>query len=528
MIHFSVVDYGARGDGDTVNTVAIRNAVDACVKAGGGAVVVPTGRFITGPIELHGNVTLHLEAGAVLEGSKDICHYQIDGNKRGLIYAADTENVAITGLGTIQGNGSAFMTTTPKPLENTTGRYSRQGKAYQAGTADGPMAMDKRPGSLILFSNCQNVAILGVTIKDAPEWTIHISGCDGAHVRGVKILNNPLIPNNDGIHCVTSRNVRISDCDVRAGDDAIAITGLWGKPGALAENITVANCTLQSRSSGVRVGYGSNSVRRCTFENLVIHDSNRGLGVFVRDEGSVSDILFSNIIINTRLHTGDWWGNGEPIHVSRIPQRAGKALGRIERIRFSNILANSEHGIVVYGEPDRMIRDLAFDRIRLKITQGPLNDRYGGNFDLRPAYDDPHSLFAHDIPGLYARYVKGLRIHDFKLEWADNVSPLFSHGVHCEHFSGLELDGFEGRQALLGHNRAAIALSHGRDVTIRDCKASPGTETFLAHSNLVDARLFVGNDLIHAQRVMLPEPSDFKLHGNLWPNRSPEVEDLPD
>jgi hypothetical protein len=129
---------------------------------------------------------------------------------------------------------------------------------------------------------------------------------------------------------------------------------------------------------------------------------------------------------------------------------------------------------------------------------------------------------------LYARYVENLRIHDFRLEWEDNLPLLFSHGIHCEHFSGLELDAFEGRQALPGRDQAAISLGEGHDVTIRNCKASPGTDTFLAHSNLAGALLFVGNDLTRAQRIMRPESSKFMLNGNLLPTRSLEGGDHAD
>ena len=84
----------------------------------------------------------------------------------------------------------------------------------------------------------------------------------------------------------------------------------------MCENVAVSNCTLSSRSAGVRVGYGPNPIRNCVFQNLVIRNSNRGLGLFVRQEGSIENVLFNNIVIQTRLHTGHWWGKGEPIHLS--------------------------------------------------------------------------------------------------------------------------------------------------------------------------------------------------------------------
>ncbi|HOQ84873.1 MAG TPA: glycosyl hydrolase family 28-related protein [Phycisphaerae bacterium] len=106
---FSIVDFGARPDGQTLCTREIQNAIDACSKAGGGRVIVPAGRFITGPLELRDHIELHLESGAVLEGTHDINLYQVGGYTRGLIYANRANGVAVTGRGTLRGEGTAFM-----------------------------------------------------------------------------------------------------------------------------------------------------------------------------------------------------------------------------------------------------------------------------------------------------------------------------------------------------------------------------------------------------------------------------------
>jgi len=515
---FSVVQYGAVGDGRTLNTDAIAKAVAACAEAGGGTVIVPAGRYLTGPIELRSNIELRLEAGAVLEATTDLDAYLKFKRKRGLIYAENAHDISMTGPGNLQGNGTAFMENTPKGIEHMDTRYARQADAYRVGEEDGPMVMRRRPGSLIHFKECRNVAIRDVTLLDAPEWTVHLSDCDIGTIHGIRILNNLLIPNNDGIHCVTSRNVHISDCDIQAGDDAIAITGLHGRPEALSENITVANCTLLSRSSGVRVGYGSNSIRRCAFQNLVIHNSNRGLGVFVRDEGSVTDILFDNIIIETRLHTG-WWGNGEPIHVSCLPQKSGTSLGRVEGIRFSNVRAQSEHGILVWAADGAIIRDLAFSDISLRITDSRFNDRYGGNFDLRPSWDNRFAVFKHNIPAFYAGNVDQLAIKGLRVSWPDRLPSFFTHAIECEDVSNLLIDDFVGRQALPDSDIAAVALRRSRAFSIRNCQAAPGTGTFLSLEDASDRRVLSGNDLSAARRPTEPKIPLFAPSQNLLPGK---------
>jgi polygalacturonase len=169
---------------------------------------------------------------------------------------------------------------------------TRQGLEYmdpKFGIADGPVVPFDRPGRLIAFSVCKNVLIRDITITDAPLWTVHFDRCNDVVVSGIRIDNPLVVPNNDGIHCTSCSNVHISNCVISAGDDAIAITSigdprhhqiLGGDPlgPGKTENVTVTNCTLQSRSTALRVGYTGGDVKNCTFSNIVIrqfkhHDS---------------------------------------------------------------------------------------------------------------------------------------------------------------------------------------------------------------------------------------------------------------
>jgi polygalacturonase len=520
---FNIADYGAKGDGKTLNTTAIHEAIQACAQAGGGTVYVPTGEFRTGTVVLASNVHLLIEAGGVLKGSDRTSDYLAEGNNRfGLILARNAENVAITGHGTLDGNGTAFMDLNKKRIDDDfDGKFIRQGKSYMYGDkemGDGPVFPNERPGDMFIFSECKNLLIRDVTIKDSPMWTIHVADSDGTDIIGVRILNGISYANNDGIHCTSSRNIHISDCQISAGDDGICVTGFGPKKG-VSENVTVSNCTIQSRSSGIRVGYGDNSIRNCLFQNLVIYGSNRGLGIFSRDRGDIENIQFSNITIETRLHTGHWWGHGEPIHVSAVPIYENVTSGEIRNIRFTDITARSESGIVIHGLKEKPIKNLIFRDLRLTLLPSPLSATYGGNFDLRPALDKAWAIFKHDIPGLFGRYVNGLNIEGFDLEWVGPAADYLTHGVEVEYFEDLVIDGFKGKQAADKPGTAAIALNHGRNVTIRNCQARPGTEVFLIHSDLSEAGLFVNNDLSRAKRAFQPEKPSLTLFGNVPPKK---------
>jgi hypothetical protein len=531
---FKITEYGAVGDGRTLNTAAINKALADCAKSGGGTVTIPAGTFRTGAIRVFGDTTLYLEAGAVLKGSADINDYIINGKRYGLISATKAGNIAIMGRGTIDGSGVRFMNMT-KTLAGS-GNYgdfdsnlTRQGKEYMApkfGTEDGPVIPFERPGRLVAISQCKNVLIRDVTITDAPLWTVHLDRCRDAVVSGVRIDNPLVVPNNDGIHCTSCVNLQISDCIISAGDDAIAITSIGDPrhnqilggdllgPGK-TENVTVTNCTLQSRSTALRVGYTGGDIKNCAFSNIIIRESNRGLLVNVRDEASVENILFSNIIIQTRLHTGHWWGHGEPIQVSALANAPEiKILGKIKNVRFSNIVAESESGIVVWGSKDSVIENLLFDNVKVKIKKGPLGESYGGNFDLRTSGDFATAQFRHDIPAIYCKDAAGLKIRGFETEWADGLPDYFSSSIFCENSSDVEIDGFTGRQAHPGDTRAAIVLEKVNGVTIRNCRATEGTGIFLRTADVNDGRLFVNNDLSKAQQTAESAEPVFREFGN--------------
>jgi polygalacturonase len=531
---FKITEYGAKPDGRTLNTTAINKTLADCAKAGGGTVTIPAGSFRTGPIRIFGNTTLYLEAGAVLKGSEDLNDYIINGKRYGLVSATKVDNIAITGRGTIDGSGVKFMNI-GKTMAGSGNygdfdqKFTRQGKEYmdpKFGTEDGPVIPYERPGRLVAFSQCKNVEIRDVTITDAPLWTVHLDRCRDAVVSGVRIDNPLVVPNNDGIHCTSCINVQISDCVISAGDDAIAITSIGDPrhnqilggdllgPGT-TENITVTNCSLQSRSAALRVGYTGGDIKNCAFSNIIIRESNRGLLVNVRDDGSVENVLFSNIIIQTRLHTGHWWGHGEPIQVSAIANAPEiKKLGQIKNVRFSNIIAESESGIVVWGRKDSIIKDLSFDNVKVKIKNGPLSESYGGNFDLRTSGDLAMAQFKHDIPAIYCTNVAGLKISGFETEWGEGLPEYFSNSIFCENSSDVEIDGFVGRQAHLGETKAAIVLEKINGATIRNCRATEGTGIFLQTVDVNDGRLFVNNDLSKAQQTEEAAESVFHEFGN--------------
>ncbi|HEY3854671.1 MAG TPA: glycosyl hydrolase family 28-related protein [Verrucomicrobiae bacterium] len=525
---FNIASYGAKPDGRTLNTKAINQAIRDCSSSGGGTVEFPAGKYLSGSIDLLENVTLRLEAGAVLVGSTNLADYAMEKapngepSRAGLITARNANNIAITGRGIIEGNGMFFVDPIKlKMIEEGSDfdkKYTRQGDDYmnpKYGTRDGPLDPQDRPNNLIRIFNCTNILITGVTIQNSPIWTIHFVQCERVNVTSVSINSfgsGRRVPNDDGVDFSDCKCAHMSDCDIQDGDDGIVVLG--------GEKITVDNCTLSSRSAGVRVGFASGEIRDCVFANLVIFDSNRGISVDVRGTNSIENVLFSDIVIQTRLGTGHWWGKGEPIRVSARPWNPKVSqIGHIRNVRFRNITADSESGIVVYGSDQSIIKNLVFEGVKVRLKNGPLQQSYGGNFDLRGCRDVAAAIFAHEIPAFYCRYAEGVKIDGLEVEWAADSPAFFSSAIQIEDFKDVDIDNFSGGPAHESSGKAAIDLARGSGISIRNSRAAQGTGTFVSTVEVVDCGLFVNNDLHEARTVSSPKKNPFQTSGNILPKK---------
>ena len=285
---YDVTTFGAKGDGKTDDAVAIQRAIDECSREGGGRVLLPRNHtFLSGPLQLKSNVELHLEATATLKANPDESIYRLSafGDNRGegmlWLWAKDAENISITGRGTIHGNGIAFM-------------GAELDDSYELKPLADP-TFDPRPHVLTLTA-VRNLTIRDVTIREGAYWTVHLIGCDEAVIDGIQLLNNLKIRNGDGIDLDHSKNIRISNCHITSGDDCICLKNRreFEQYGS-CHDIVVTNCVMSSRSCAIKIGSENmDSIYNVLFDNCIITASNRGLGIQNRDEGTVTDVTFSN------------------------------------------------------------------------------------------------------------------------------------------------------------------------------------------------------------------------------------------
>ena len=330
MSHYDITSFGAVGDGATKCTAAIQAAIDACAAAGGGTVDVPAGTFLTGTLYLRSHVELRLEHAATLLGSPDFADYnppdaypqnfdcaKNEGwNSCHLVIAYSVEDVAISGSGTIDGNGRAFFAGHGNPPEPPKYYGDIAWRRGYLNAADREHAA--RPGQTVVFVECRDVSITGISLVDATCWTLFLHGCDRVRVRGLSLRSDDRHANTDGIDIDTCRHVVVSDCVIDTGDDAITLRGdcrHLGDATRVCEDIAVTNCVSHTSACGIRVGVGTGTIRDAVFSNLVMCDAGYGIQIQCSYGGAttkgvdISSLRFENIVcrrtaIPLRIYAG--------------------------------------------------------------------------------------------------------------------------------------------------------------------------------------------------------------------------------
>ena len=274
---FNILKFGAKPGGTVDCREAINNAIDACTEAGGGRVIVPAGEFLTGAIRLRSNVNLHVSKGATLKFSTDpkaylpLVHTRWEGMElmhlSPLIYALEQTNIAITGEGTLDGQGKSFFWKwhgNPRYGGNPDVLSQRPARAKLYEMMDKGVPISQRifgeghylRPQFIQPYRCKNVLIESVKIIDSPMWEVHPVMCENVTVRKLNIASHG--PNNDGCNPESCKDVLIEDCFFDTGDDCIAIKSGRNNDGRRlntpSENIIIRNCTMKDGHGGITVG----------------------------------------------------------------------------------------------------------------------------------------------------------------------------------------------------------------------------------------------------------------------------------
>ena len=491
---YRVQDFGAVGDGTTLDTAAIQKAIDACSTAGGGCVYLSPGVYLSGTVFLKDNVRLVLEVNAVLRGSPRPEDYPLITRKKAglptfdvppfagggfLIYAEGIRNASIEGRGTIDGQGPKFW------FEEMISSWVKK-------------PMPNRPRSLIGIVKSDSLLFRDVNMINSPCYTLWLIGCNNVNIDGITIDNPHDGPNTDGIDIDCCNDVRIANCSIDGGDDAIAIksdAGLLGedKP---CENITVTNCVLAGGAAcGVRIGFeGDSVIRNCTFSNLTIVDTENGIDIVsvlpgrptIHKGTRCENITFNNIVMrNVNQPIYFWMGN----------IAGGESQMHLKNILVSNVIAESRSCSFVGGFPQKQVENVTLSNIRLIMT---------GNMPSNAAPTGTGVWGGVNPYALYCSQVNGLRITDVDIDFRE-AKGTWRYGIFCEDVRNVELRGIHTQGFAAMNGQAVVGLKKAT-VSIRGCDAEPDVPIFL-HA-VEDSQAFVsGCDLSRAKTAIAKDPS---------------------
>jgi polygalacturonase len=483
---YNVRDYGAVGDGKTLDSPAINRAIEACAQAGGGTVCVSAGTYLSGSIHMKSNICLFLDAGAVILGApQDMNAYDPAEHFEGkacqdgghtyfhnsLIWGEDLVNISITGPGTINGGG---LTSGDGPLDVISG-FSQPRAGRPVPDPNKPVRQGNKAIALKL---CRQVLIRDITIYHGGHFAIITTGCDGLTLDNVTIDTN-----RDGIDIDCCRNTTVSNCRINSpGDDALCPKSSFALGrNVITENLTITNCqvsgfqegalldgTMKPRRNGNgRIKFGTEAnggfrnvtVSNCTFRAC------RGLALEEVDGGILENITIDNI---TMMDVPSY-----AIYITTGKRNRGPdvtAVSRARNIIISNVIATGvsrNSGIQITGMPDHPIETVRLDNIWLQFEGGGTEeDAAIVPKELDTGYPEPRGV----MPGygVFARHVRDLELSNIRVSFEkEDRRP----SMVCVDVDGLEIDKFKAQIA--GGVKAA-RFEQVKGLVIRDSPVLDG------------------------------------------------------
>jgi polygalacturonase len=454
---YDVKNFGAVPDGQTLATAAIQKAVDACAADGGGKVVIPSGRYLTGPIFLKSYVQVEIEPGAILVGSTNFADYPvIEGRWEGIerkIYSSlftgqGLTHVSITGHGTLDGQGAVWWA-----ANRATGERRRQAGLVGRepdNPSDAPLPWPR--ARMIYLQSCTNVLLRDLTILNSPSWNVHPVYCEHVTLDNLTIISPANSPNTDAVDPDSCRDVRILNCYCDVGDDDIVIKSGYNEDGRRVgipcEDILVNNCTLAHGNGGVVIGSEmSGSVRNVTVANCVFDGTLRGLRVktAMGRGGVIENFRASNLVMRNIVESAfSITSNYDGPRGARTNTPAPESIPVMRHIHWSDVIVAGTRNVAeLNGLADSMLEDVSLRNIQVTSAK----------------------------TGIHCENAKGVRLENIDFQ-PDSGSALDARNV-----SDLEVLRLAIRQPNPGV--AVISLKDVSGGLLRDCRVPAGPGVFL-------------------------------------------------
>ncbi|MGA0555602.1 glycoside hydrolase family 28 protein [Larkinella sp. VNQ87] len=420
---------GAKGDGKTLDTKAIQTAIDRCHAAGGGKVYLHNGRFLSGTLYLKSHVTLYVEAGATLLGSEKATDYPDQASdyptydehpltSKAFLYAENSQNITIEGRGTIDGQGSEI------DKRGLMDPYLRPSFKY-------------RP-RIIHLRGCENVHINNLTLQNSASWVQTYQACKNLVINGLTVdsrenkdIEKPRETtarhrNNDGLDLIDCEQVRISNCFINSGDDAICIKSF--SPDRASRDITVTNCVVSANASGIKIGTETaGRFEDITIQNCTVFDTRgEGLAVMTADGARIERINISNITLRNikrgalfiRLNTRNKKYGANT--VVNKPALKDIIIENIQGTRLASL------GCSITGLADYPLENLLLRNLNFEFEGGVMAGEAPNPIPEKPDAYPVGTMFGPVLPayGFYVRHVKNSTFDQIQLRFAkDDQRP---------------------------------------------------------------------------------------------------------
>lgn len=429
-IVYNVRDFGAKGEKGENQTLLLQKAIDTCFAAGGGTVYVPAGEYLSATLQLKDNVTLYLASGARIVATNNKELYTVrtqiaDTGSQGtpmLLYAKNAKNISIKGEGEILAQPQYYLA----PL-GFSDFIADDIAAAKKTNADMNTWRWKEPNvTLIYLSECKDVHVSGVRLLNSAFWTLHIHWCVRVQISDVYIYSDlEKGVNADGIDIDGSKDVTISDCIIETADDAICLKTTKNESGYRnCENVTVTNCILTSSSAALKLGTESHGdFRYINVYNCIVRNTNRAIGIFIRDGGSAEHIVFSDIQIECNRRPVGWWGSADAFRFVVLKRNADSKVGRISNVIIKNVSGNVQ-GTSLFAGYDGMrnVSNIRLDNVQLTMYPESLPDKRA-------------------VEGLVVRNAENISVNNSSIAWRPSTETVqWTHTLSFENVSGISLD----------------------------------------------------------------------------------------
>ena len=473
---FNVKEFGAVGDGVARDTAALQKAIDAAASAGGGVVVFPAGKYLSGSIDLKSHVTLQLDENAVLLGSTNQPDYH-QANYHALVVADHQDDIGICGKGTIDGQGTA--------LASDAEMLWKRGQLPDA-------REDQRP-LLINFRGCDHVTVRDITLKNSACWVEDYRDCDHLTVENLTVRSLAAY-NNDGIDLDGCVHAIVRHCDIDSEDDAICLKS-GDRP---CDDVLVEDCRLRSSCNGLKFGTASHGgFKNITCRNLTIYDTYiSAIALEIVDGGEMENVRVSDVKIT---------GSNNPLFIRLGHRNIHGEIGSLHDVAISNvtaeILARPESDFnkfpiiegwshnrrptlltaAIIGLPGHPVKDVTLQNINF-VYGGIGNEPRPGQPDLdslgkvpERTSDYPEIIPFGTLPawGFYCRHAEGINFKNITLRVQGSD---YRPALVCDDVGALTLDGFHSEST---GREPVVVLNDVDGATIRNNPAPPTAAVFL-------------------------------------------------